>query len=399
MHLKTSSEGPTSLADAFEPDQTGSSSSIGGESILGPAARPDADDAGAGGSLGPKGGTAPGAAASAAGLRLETSSNNVTRSRLVLASCNCRARTCRRCGKRKGWEARQVLLERSHLWVKPGMFTLTVDRSKFATPEAAHTAITDGRYVPRLLAKLGVARWVWTLEFQTATGDGWPHWHLLIDLSSLPGQRLDLKRAWHWWRDVWQLGGLDLHVKSTKAADAKHAVFYITKYLTKPPRGGFPLWVLDRHGVRFVQASKAVGSLVFKPKRTMGESKKRRDYKPRAALIERMAKCQQETVGIMMGVDPATGEQICRFAGSIKVPLPMIRAMADCARFHGRVVEVEVNGRERVTLEGIGINGLKRVVASDERWRSRANSYEADQLREILEENVFAKRTSDSKSS
>src|SRR5688572_19809658 len=86
----------------------------------------------------------------------------------------------------------------------------------------------------------GVVTWFWVLEFQTESGDGWPHWHLLIDLSECGGF-LDLKRCWRLWRDKWGLGGLDLSHRETSSPE--HAIMYATKYLTKTPEAS-PIWVL-----------------------------------------------------------------------------------------------------------------------------------------------------------
>src|SRR5690606_33249807 len=132
--------------------------------------------------------------------------------RVFLKLCHCRCRTCPGCGPRYGWKVRQRLLNGADLFTRPGLFTLTVDRSAFGGPEDAFLRITQDGYVRRLMRLLGVTVWAWTLEFQMLTGDGWPHWHLVIQV---PPGGLDLKRAWHLWRDKWGLGGLDLKRKSS----------------------------------------------------------------------------------------------------------------------------------------------------------------------------------------
>lgn len=85
------------------------------------------------------------------------------------------------------------------------MLSLTVDRTRFASPEDAHRAITGGSYVARFMRLLGLSTWLWVLEFQTKSGDGWPHWHVLIDLEDVGGP-LDLTHAWSLWRGRWHLG-------------------------------------------------------------------------------------------------------------------------------------------------------------------------------------------------
>lgn len=178
--------------------------------------------------------------------------------RVFIKPCNCRCRTCPDCATHYGMAVRYRLLDRAEEFHQPAMFTLTVDRKAFASPLEAFTKITQEGYVRRLMRLLGVDLWAWTLEFQMQTGEGWPHWHMVIDLSI---GKLDLPRAWRLWRDKWKLGGLDLQRKSSK--NARHALMYVTKYLTKYPEAGFPIWVLnlDRR-IRWVGASRLLGPLV-----------------------------------------------------------------------------------------------------------------------------------------
>ncbi len=140
---------------------------------------------------------------------------------------------------------------------------------------------------------LGVERWLWTLELQMKTGEGWPHWHLVIDL---PPGGIDLTKAWRLWRDKWHLGGLDLQRKNNR--NAEHAMFYVTKYLTKYPKEGFPDWILnlDRR-IRWVQACGKLGPLVSDREQTTAdlaeddEAVESVTDKPHRPLAVRMAEC------------------------------------------------------------------------------------------------------------
>lgn len=197
----------------------------------------------------------------AAASRLESSNNKRNpqyTGRIILIPCRCRCRTCPDCGPRFGRRVRWKLLQRVEVFARPALFTLTVDRHNFGGPLDAFLVITAEGYIRRLMRLLKVDAWAWTLEFQMKHGDGWPHWHLIINL---PPGGIDLGRAWHLWRDKWELGGLDLQRKKTH--DARHAMLYATKYLTKYPDDGFPRWVLtlDRR-IRWVGANKLVGALV-----------------------------------------------------------------------------------------------------------------------------------------
>jgi hypothetical protein len=198
-------------------------------------------------------------------IRLDRESNNVRREKdegrnAVLHAHRCKTRTCPYCGPRMGRRVRARLLEKAREVVVPRLLTLTVDRKRFKSPEEAWQYVTDHRLVPRLMEDLGVLWWFAGLEFQMQTGHGWPHWHVMIDLEGLKG-RIDLKRAWHLWRDKWGVGGLDLG-KEHDAQNTETAVRYVTKYVVKYPKAGFPQWVMQKNRIRFVMASKAVGALV-----------------------------------------------------------------------------------------------------------------------------------------
>ena len=116
-----------------------------------------------------------------------------------------------------------------------------------------------------MLRYLEIERWLWVLEFQEDSGTGWPHWHILIDRAGLPSNRVDLERAWSLWRDKWKVGGLDLRLRR-QFEDASHAINYITAYMTKVPKMGFPIWVKQMAGVRFFQACQKLGPILGKPK-------------------------------------------------------------------------------------------------------------------------------------
>lgn len=235
----------------------------------------------------------------------------------VGSRCNCR--TCPECGRRLGRKTREILEspDRLALFPFPVMLTLTIDPKKFASPEAAHETVTDGGYIRRLLRLLGITTWVWVLEFHKS---GWPHWHILVDLSERG--RLtpaDLRRCWHLWRDKWGLGGLDVQERDGFASPT-HAVRYVTKYLTKYPRHGYPAWFLKGSRRRVCQASRKVGRL------TAGESKPDdRDDKPTTTradsrpIVDRMAECGQAVSVIRERADQATGEVVREYLGEIPV--------------------------------------------------------------------------------
>lgn len=171
---------------------------------------------------------------------------------------------------------RHRLHEKSGLFPWPGLLTLTVDlngtvtRGGFASSEVAYEKVTRFRFIPRLMAKLGIRRWVSVLEFQK---NGNPHWHVLFDRGGLPGGRMEYHEAWRLWRDLWQVGMLQDTGLCFK--NAAHAINYVTKYLTDQPDHGYPSWLLERRvsghtgAVRFLSCSREVGPL-FTPADDVG---------------------------------------------------------------------------------------------------------------------------------
>ena len=243
---------------------------------------------------------------------------------VVAVPCKCRSRTCDRCGPRLGWEVRQVMLGKIEDFRTPRVFTLTVDREHFSGPEDAHAKISGRSFIPRLMRLLGVRRWFWVLEFQMSSGQGWPHWHIVLDLADCGGQ-LDLNRAWHLWRNKWGLGGLDLGRKPPRSK--RHAALYVTKYLTKMPPA-FPPWVLLRGRVtRFCQASKLVGALTSRRRPSVraeledGQQLNLPFRAPRTVLLHRMARCERASVLFHFCGDVTTAKGEWKWAGKINADL------------------------------------------------------------------------------
>lgn len=232
---------------------------------------------------------------------------------------HCGCRTCRVCGRRRGWETRE-LLQRSEilgLFKAPYLLTLTIDPKKFNSPESAHDSVTNGGFVRRLLRLLGIRTWVWVLEFQKS---GWPHWHILVDLSERGRlTRAELRRAWRLWRDKWGLGGLDLQERK-RFDQAEHAVNYITKYLTKPAEH-YPAWFLNGKRRRLCQASRMVGPLTRGRTRPRPEGTVRRKRQDARTLAERMAACGTSSKVFLREVDLTTGEATCMYVGGIEASI------------------------------------------------------------------------------
>ncbi|MDA8377076.1 MAG: hypothetical protein M0Z50_08465 [Planctomycetia bacterium] len=272
-------------------------------------------------------------AASAAPLRLDDKGNNPTKQmdhRLVFIPCRCKCRVCPVCGPRMGFILRMRLLAVADKFRKPALLTLTVDRENFASSEAAHTFISDKGRIGLLMKRLGVELWVWVLEFQQKTGDGWPHWHILVDLADCPGGKIDLERAWKFWRDKWEIGGLDLQFKRHFHLP-RHAINYITKYLIKSPRYGYPRWVLESdRAIRLVAACRKLGVLVSDgrsksyKRKAKGENKTRRR---RRLLVDRLVECGQKTTAMRQDMDTDNERVDTFFVGNVPASVEQLTNM------------------------------------------------------------------------
>jgi hypothetical protein len=337
-----------------------------------------------------------GRAALASAFRLEPSDSNVNLpfAGAVVVPCKCRCRTCEICGRKLGWKVRQSLLAKAEQFRDPALLTLTVDRKHFNGPEEAHTAITEGRFIARLMRLLGVFTWFWVLEFQTLSGSGWPHWHIVVDLSGCPGNCIDLRRAWHLWRDKWGLGGLDLERKRG-IYESTHAIMYVTKYLAKMP-DAFPLWVLERKkGIRFIGGCKALGSLTGAAPRD-GDVEEDDDgqlelfREPRTPLIVRMARCLERSTIFALEGDVASACGCWSFLRQVDASPDDLVELSEAGCTSMRLTPIAWGDGELLTIgptSGGGVGGaLRRLdaeledreVGHAECWRQRMRDRELE---------------------
>ncbi|MGC9260361.1 MAG: rolling circle replication-associated protein [Phycisphaerae bacterium] len=285
--------------------------------------------------------TAAGAAA-AASLRLEYKGNNPTNGidhRMVFLPCRCKSRMCSDCGPRLGIILRMRLLVVADSFRKPALLTLTVDRENFGSCQAAHTFVSSKGRIGLLMKRLGVKLWVWVLEFQQKTGDGWPHWHILVDLADCPGDKIDLKRAWNFWRNKWEIGGLDLQIKR-RFHQPRHAIHYITKYLIKSPKYGYPRWVLEsERTIRLVAACRKLGPLVSdgqsKPKSESDGERKPRGR--RRLLVDRLAGCGQNTTAMRQDIDADNERVDTSFIGNVSASVEQLATMQQQGLLDSRI--------------------------------------------------------------
>ena len=273
-----------------------------------------------------------------------------------IVSCRCGVRTCPVAGCGRGWEndQRHHVRAATGLFDRPRMLSLTVNpgRFPFSSPEEAHERVTAKKCIPTLMKSLGIAVWVWILEFQE---NGWPHWHVLVDLPA--DDRTDVEvgvEATRLWKDRFRIGGIDgVRLSPVVQGESSYdAVHRISGYMTKPPKEAFPDWVLQTHGTRFIGGSKAFSAYAkgSAPARMARKSKpdcqsvkpSKKTYAQRRTLAERMAGCGKTCRVFHRTVDCGTGEVRGSFAADIPISIKELRLMLPAVR------EETVSGRKVV---------------------------------------------------
>ncbi|MFG0276312.1 MAG: hypothetical protein ACF8QF_14795 [Phycisphaerales bacterium] len=235
--------------------------------------------------------------------------------------CRCKSRFCEGCAAKLAGQTRDDLLRVKHLIRSPRLLTLTVDPKRHASPEAALDHVRKGEYIRKLMNRLGIRIWCWVLEFQR---NGFPHWHVLIDVADLPRRRVDYRLA----HQLWRKWGVGEQVDFTRDcyADAAHAVMYISKYLTKPPRNGWPPFVYGMERAPRVigmcrELSAAIRDASPEPDDGDTEGEERGPRTPTGRTVgERVSLCQESTMLIHEFVTPE-GEVGRRFLGVVEASL------------------------------------------------------------------------------
>ena len=200
---------------------------------------------------------------------------------------HCNSWLCAICKPSRGRAVQDRLLAQATRFREPRLFTLTVSRSFHYSPESAYRFVMGRKFIARLLTKeLGIRTWVWVLEPQEGNGDGWPHFHILIDVSPLPprwfhveskearkdrpadtsgwiriNHYFDLDRVHHLLRK-WNIGEQCRLSPKQEFQSPMEAIRYVTKTLIKNPEHGYPPWMLNYPNLRIIQPSNDLGAIV-----------------------------------------------------------------------------------------------------------------------------------------
>jgi hypothetical protein len=163
----------------------------------------------------------------------------------------CKSSYCRQCGFAKGMKLRRKLVATINRWqaCKPVMVTLTQNPELFGGPREGLDHVRTTGAISKLAKKLRryckSGLYFCVVEYHES---GWPHWHMMLDAEYIPASAI---------RDAWySLGPKDrdwthnphgiTDVRSPKKFKSKeHRFNYLTKYITKIPKQGFPDWLLD----------------------------------------------------------------------------------------------------------------------------------------------------------
>lgn len=192
---------------------------------------------------------------------LEESPNVVTNAKKVelhefhIAKAGCDCWYCPDCCERRGFNLRARLIPVVEKFTALLMVTLTIDPTLFASERDAYFHVRNKRGVSRLVRELlrrghlHSGRYFCVLEFQEDTK--FVHFHLLVDASFIPKQAID--RAWSRLRPK-SAGavaanrpafGMTRISKRRFNGGAVQAARYVTKYLVKTPKHGWPSWVME----------------------------------------------------------------------------------------------------------------------------------------------------------
>jgi hypothetical protein len=255
----------------------------------------------------------------------------IKKEEIKAVSVKCNNRMCEVCGVKKGIQTKKNIIEKSILFKVPRLLTLTVNRNNFKNPYEAYKEITENSYISRMFRLMNLKRWLWVLEPQEESGDGWPHWHILIDISDLPAcwydkenkksyenksdnvqkliyipHFLDLNRVhklirkWKFGEQCYLTTKKDKNGEKVYFDSPEHAINYICKYLTKMPKSGYPEWMLNTPRLRTIGGSKAIGSLVaHKLKSNIEKNEKIKKTRSEAKKpIEKISSCGDEIIFI-----------------------------------------------------------------------------------------------------
>jgi hypothetical protein len=209
------------------------------------------------------------------------------------------------------------------------MITLTIDRRLFTCPEAAYQRCNERvREVARAVSLRGVH--FTALELQMKTGDGWPHWHMMVwapDDRSLAEIERAVRRAWtittphvdlDTGEETFSREAIGAQIDVQESRDRVGAGIYMAKYVLKQWLA-HPGWMLQSNRqLRKLRLSRGAFEVLESLHRHVphrgGRAVASHRRRPARALCERLAWSGAEHV-----VVKREGGKL-RFVGTVPVP-------------------------------------------------------------------------------
>lgn len=252
------------------------------------------------------------------------------------------------------------------------MVTLTIDRKLWLGPEefaiaAAYQRCNERvREVTRRISLAGIH--VTALELQGKTGDGWPHWHLIVwapDDRAVESIAQEVKRAWcitdeHVDQDTGDvsrsrvsIGRVDVQEARTREGVCKYAAKYVVK-----PWPSLPAWMGEsRRQLRKLRISSGCFDWLEAAGRHVrhrgGRMVSRARRRPARRLFDRMA-----SSGSQLAVFRRDGDRLCWVC---TLPVPAcgqgLNVLADVG---GEVIRFGSWSALRVRLAASSLDELKR---------------------------------------
>ena len=242
-----------------------------------------------------------------------------------VARHRCRCSFCPSCARRVGAKLREKLIPILGTFRGLMLWSFTVDPTLFASPRDAYFYLRERRCLARMIQDLWRGgylhsrRYFYVVEWQEHTQQA--HFHVLLDASYIPWSFV--LASWSKHRpatagpvlgDRPAFGTVDFRKpKKNRPGLGQfdspfHAACYVTKYVTKTPKSGFPAWVLDLGATtRIRRYSASRGFWGTETKRAKCDAA----YEPKwASYRERVAKCGTtvDLFEVRLGVDTVTGE-------------------------------------------------------------------------------------------
>ncbi len=221
------------------------------------------------------------------------------------------------------------------------MLTFTIDPELFSGPEAAFEYVKKKRCLAVALQRLDrwgflhSRRYLQVVEWQA---NGWAHWHVLVDATRIPFEKLceAWNRNWKGWRERVKLGrpGFGSVRFSKERVDRSSAAGYVVAYLVKKPERGYPEWV-EKSGLRSVrrfEASRGFWSVEPAVKQSSDEDpgepgageETEVENSPRT-IGRHVAECGQRCVVLsareVVNLGTGEGQVVREFLAAVNVPL------------------------------------------------------------------------------